>query len=147
MSWTSRPRIVTNCVRSRNRPRQAQIGGYPLLYLLRVDRRGEVKVETGGFRSLFVVILTPTGDREQQYATSPGLLADAARYLVAGDIRHAHVQNKHLGVLPDTEIQRLLAVVGNKYVVARKLQQHLQAVGGVPLVVGDDKLAAQPMSH
>src|SRR2546430_207951 len=60
------------------------------------------------------------------------------RGLVSRQLRHADVEQQHLG--PEIGFRRdgFLAVVGDAHVVAAHLQQHGEAVGGVGVVVDDE---------
>ena len=63
------------------------------LDIVRVHGLGQVFIEPRGLGGLFVLLLAPTGERDEDGVASPGFEAHAARDFVAAHARHADVDD------------------------------------------------------
>src|SRR6478672_7572931 len=87
--------------------------GYQSLDGAEIDRLGHVIVKAGVSSTLAIVFLPPTGDRDQERAHAPRLAAQPLRHFVTIHPRHADIEQYDAGPFATTDLQRLLAAVGN----------------------------------
>ena len=87
---------------------------------LRVHRLDHVVVKPGFVGAAAVFGLPPPGHGDQDDAITPRLLSDSAARLVAVQLRHADVEQHHVGTELRSHVHALLPVVGRAGVVAHK---------------------------
>src|SRR5436309_3219311 len=78
-------------------------------------------------RTPLVLVHSPAGDRDQVRVVARGVLADAARDLVAVALGHADVEQRHLGVDLLRHAHGRLAVEGDVHVVPGSLEEQREA--------------------
>src|SRR6185369_5281604 len=65
--------------------------------LVEVQRFDQVRIEPSLPRTPAVRVLPPTGQCDERNSAAPGLGADPPRNLVAIELRHADIQQRHFG--------------------------------------------------
>ena len=127
---------------SASRLRPANLGE-EALQLLRVDRLDEVPVEAGLGRPTPIGLLAPAGQRHEEGSLEPGPGPQPPGHLVAVHLRHADVEQDHLGPEFLGRFQGRGAVVGDAHLLAvEPRQQPGQAVRRIGVVVHDQDASA-----
>ena len=82
------------------------------------------------------------GEHDDGRVGGLGVLAQALRHLEPVDPRHHHVEQDQIGPDLSGALQRFLAVTGDRDVIARRAQVHLDESRDVWIVVDDQIVSA-----
>src|SRR5256885_3030497 len=85
-----------------------------------------------------VLVLTPTGQRDEHDIPGPGTLANLLREIIPVHLRKADIENRDIGPEFVELRERCLAVIRGLHLVSRHTQQHREALDGVLIVVDDE---------
>jgi hypothetical protein len=82
-------------------------------------------------------VLAPAGQRDDRQPPVEVLRPDLPRRLIAANAWQPDVHDDHIGPQGGRGMHRRFAVVDHVGLVAERFQQRLQAVGRIPVVLGD----------
>ena len=103
----------------------------------RVDRLGQMSGKTRRVRLALVLLLSTAGESDQAQLGPAALLFQRARRSASIQLRHCHIQKRHLWTEQLRNRDCGLSVVGGAYFTALEREQHRQALGGVLIIVRD----------
>src|SRR4029079_12693747 len=92
---------------------------------------GQMVIEAGCLRSLFVLFLPPTGNGHQEDLPAPRLLPNALSQLVTAQTTQTDVPHDAVGTPGVDELEGASAVVGGSCFVSGEFQRHGQGFRAV----------------
>ena len=109
---------------------------------MEVYRLREVLIKAGGSGGLFVILLPPPGERDQDRIAAPGFEAHAPSDFMTAHVRHADVDNRGTGSIARCYLKRSEPIEGNRHIVPGEAENHGERFGGIAIVVDDEYACA-----